>query len=272
MQRMLPSTTYNLAGYSDYQFVTEFNGIWTPFSQTEAGYVGILTLFKTLQKKHHLPHLVTDAAACQGIALLYIENGCSMRGISTANPDRQTIHPSSLAKAVNYQARHSSTLAGRAAMTDPSGKIRCQLLSADAYPKQWNLEKMLARLNPSDGNIFFLTGYCEGWSQGRQYEGAHAFVIAHDGHVWKFFESQRGEAAFSRLEDLQAWIRKESASGTLREFNTSDPVEVRPGVTRRYSAYTLDAYSKDFTLDKSLTEPDYRGRETPDHPVYRAKL
>lgn len=272
MQRSIQSQSYNLSGYSGYQFVREFKGIWVPFNQTTAGYVGVLSIFKTVQKRHHLPDRVTDAAACQGISLKYIENGCSLRNLSTASPESGKIHPASLAAAVNYQAKCSGTLEARQALTDPDGKIQCQSLSVDNYPRKWALNQILNRIAESNGNVFYLTGYCTGLAWGKVYEGAHAFVITRKGNAWRFFEAQRGEVVFSCFDDFSAWIMKESLSGSLKDLNTLRPVEVKPDVIRYYHAYTLDIYHKDFTQEKLMARQPSEDQGIQDETVFKCRL
>ncbi|GEM_PF-4845881 len=247
MQRSSNSTGFDLMGYKPYQFVGEFNGTWVPFNQTETGYVGILNLFKAIQKRHRLPNPTEDAAACQGITLLYVENDCSMKALSTAKPELGGIKPKALAEGVNYQARYSGTVEARDAMTDPKGKIKCKMLGADKYPHRIDITEIFDSIEKSEGNVFFITGYCDGRANGLSYDAAHAFVIANDGQRWKFFEAQRGEVSFGSFKELKAWFNKEATQGTLQEFGARYPVEVRQGVTRRYTDCTLDVYKKNFS-------------------------
>ncbi|RDI46046.1 hypothetical protein [Aquicella lusitana] len=253
MQRPpLPETRLN--GYYPYQFVQEFGGEWIPFNQNVTGHVATLRLFQTLQKKHGLPGPVEDAAACQGISLLYVENGCSMKGLSTGTPDEQSVNPRLLAKAVNYQAKYSGTQGSRKAMTEPSG-INCTAIQLDPRPLEMKLDKILQRIEDAakqlNGGVFYLTGYCEGMVNRRHYEAAHAFIIAFDGNRWKFFEAQRGEVSFKTFEDFRKWIDKESRYGTLRELRERIPIQVRgDGLTRKYTDYTLDIYSPNLAPEK----------------------
>lgn len=215
----------NLNGYKPYHANELYGGEWIPFNQVVSGH----------------------SSSCQGLALFYIENNCCMQSVLAKSDNSKAYLPA----ATRYQQRAGTIEQGRMELLNPSGKIKCSLVSIDMLPREFSLTTIIKRIEASQGNIFFLTGYLQDHSDGKiLYEAAHAMVIANVGNRWKFFEGLRGEVTFPTLECLTEWLKVEARDGVLKEFTSEKPVEIKVNLYRRYTNYSLDIYVKDFSLNQ----------------------
>ena len=256
-------TEKELAGYRPYCFVEKHNGTWTPLSQKYAGYIDIFKLEQTIKKRNQM-EVSKDAAVCQGVALFYIEQNCSMehihsKALSSENvgiqkfPGKTKVH--SLTKVAKNQLSYSTEVEARKAMSN-LGYTLISVSNNHSERNRPSIKKILQNIESAkedQKNLFLIAGYCMGMNNGVPYDDAgHAFVIVHIDNQWKFFEANRGEVAFNTKQELFGWLYEEIEKGELQELTRAR--EVKPNVTRYFYDFDIAEYYKTPQM-KSQTKP-----------------
>ncbi|NNM58511.1 MAG: hypothetical protein HKM04_01685 [Legionellales bacterium] len=224
---------------NNYQCVGRFSGREESFNQGEL-----------LRKK-----VILQEAACNGISLLMVKNKLQpestspfvavkyaasffkKEGTSELNMLQSLTFLNQLYLITSVQKKHNKNFQFEAFLNENECRMAGK---AQDIPTYKGLLTLIAR-NPA--NIYYIVGDCEGVADGKQYSGAHAFVIIADekNQEYEFFEANRGRAVFPSKEHLLSWLAEEIELGAMPELRTLS--EVREGVTRQYTSFDCAAYT-----------------------------